>query len=284
MIQAIQNGNDAKSFNKALIQVVGHAFSNAGRSLSSLLLRKRFVGKDATGYYESQLQRLTANFAICSDLSLTLGGNLKSAEFISGRFADILSNIYLGYATLWFYEKYKVDGADVMLHYSLQTLTNEIEDAFFGIFSNFPVPLVGSVMRTLTFPFGRTYSKPSDSLIQSVSNAITMDTMVREQLAQNLFISKNPEDRVHQIRNALPIVIAADQILAKLRKERRSASLEEKAVVDAAEEIRERIIQVDSFSRLGSEIHESVEWTASDRPAYGKTGPVMEQSIQRLAY
>ena len=284
MVQAIQKGDDPTDFNKALLQIVGHALSNAGRSVSSLMLRRRLVGNDITGYYESQLQRLTANFAICSDLSLTLGGNLKSAEFISGRFADILSNIYLGYATLWFYEKYKVDGADVMLHYSLQTLTNEIEEAFFGIFANFPVPMIGSVMKSLTFPLGRTYAKPSDSLIRSVSNAITTETFVREQLAQNLFVSKNPEDRVHQIRNALPLVIAADEILAKLRKQRRNATLEEKAVIDAAEEMRERIIQVDSFSRLGSELNESVEWSASDRPAYGKSGPAMAQSIQRLAY
>lgn len=42
-------------------------------------------------YYESQLSRLAANFAICSDFSLTLGGKIKFAESLSGRYADVVS-------------------------------------------------------------------------------------------------------------------------------------------------------------------------------------------------
>ena len=32
---------------------------------------------------------LSANFALCSDFALTLGGKLKFAEFTSGRYADV---------------------------------------------------------------------------------------------------------------------------------------------------------------------------------------------------
>ena len=44
-------------------------------------------GNDVSGYYEAQLGRLSANFAFCADLGLTMGGGLKTAEFISGRSA-----------------------------------------------------------------------------------------------------------------------------------------------------------------------------------------------------
>jgi hypothetical protein len=36
-----------------------------------------------------------------------MGGGLKTAEFLSGRYADILSNLYMGYACLWYYQKNK---------------------------------------------------------------------------------------------------------------------------------------------------------------------------------
>jgi hypothetical protein len=41
--------------------------------------------------------RLASNFALCSDLALTLGGRLKFAEMVSGRMADVLSNLFMGY-------------------------------------------------------------------------------------------------------------------------------------------------------------------------------------------
>jgi hypothetical protein len=44
------------------------------------------------------LVKLSRNFALCSDFALVMGGDLKFAEFISGRYADVLSNLFLGYA------------------------------------------------------------------------------------------------------------------------------------------------------------------------------------------
>ena len=63
------------------------------------------------------------------------------------------------------------------------------------------------------------------------------------------------------------IAIAADALLATLRKERRAATADEQALIDDAEAAREVIIQVDSFPRLGAEISQPAAWTAEDRPA-----------------
>ena len=57
------------------------------------------------GYYESQLSFLSASFAVGADFALLMGGKLKFAEFTSGRYADVLSSIFLGYATLWYVQK-----------------------------------------------------------------------------------------------------------------------------------------------------------------------------------
>lgn len=36
-----------------------------------------------------------------------MGGKIKTSEYISGRYADMLTNIYMAYACLWYYEKNK---------------------------------------------------------------------------------------------------------------------------------------------------------------------------------
>lgn len=281
MISSIQKGNDVAGFNTALFNILRHTFANTGRAVTAAITRQRIRGSGKEGaiaYYESQLSRLCADFAVCSDLALTMGGKLKAAEFVSGRYADVLSNLYLGYATLWFHNKYAVEGSDAMLEYSMTTILYDAEDAFYGVFNNFPVPLIGTLMRGLTFPFGRTYGKPSDKLVQAVAQTITLDTKVREQLKTNIFVSGNPEDRLAMLQLALPQVIAADKIYAKLRKEKRNATADEQTVLDSAEAIREKIIQVDSFPRLGVELYKSDKWVPSDRPAYGVNDIVLDRT------
>ena len=37
-------------------------------------------GNDIAAYYEANLSRLSANFAFCADVGLTMGGGIKTAE------------------------------------------------------------------------------------------------------------------------------------------------------------------------------------------------------------
>jgi acyl-CoA dehydrogenase len=185
-----------------------------------------------------------------------MGGGIKTAEFISGRYADILSNLYMGYACLWFYEQNKhVKGLDKVLELAMADCCKEIQEAFFGLFSNFPVPLMGPVMRAFTFPRGREYHDASDKLRRSVATMITTPSEVRALLTDGVFVSKNPEDRVNQIARALPLAYQADLYLAACRKEKRQPTAAEKEVIDQAEALREQIIQVDVFQMLAGKDH-----------------------------
>ena len=268
MIKAIQHGDDMKGFNKALSETISHAATNTFRSLNSTVTRRRFKGSDTVGYYESQLAKLSANFALCSDFAMTMGGGLKFAEFTSGRYADVLSNLFLGYAVLWHFQKFPVAGSEKMVEYAMESILYDTEEALFAVFDNFPLPVLGTAMRVLTFPTGRCYAKPSDKMTSAVANMITTDSAVRTQLAQCLYFSADPKDRVAMINSTLPQALAADKLLTILRKEKRPATAAEKAVIDAAEAAREIIIQVDSFARLGKEIGLPEDWSASARPAY----------------
>ena len=143
------------------------------------MTRSRVKGNDPTAYYESQLAKLSANFALCSDFAMTMGGGLKFAEFTSGRYADVLSNIFLGYAVLWHHTKFPVAGSDKMVEYAMESILYETEDALHGVFENFPIPVLGPLMRVLTFPTGRCYSKPTDKMTTNVSNLITTGKLRR---------------------------------------------------------------------------------------------------------
>lgn len=269
LIKAIQAGDDMKGFNNNLTKIIGHGVTNTVRSVSSAVTRRRFRGTDPVGYYESQLARIAANFALCSDLAMTMGGQLKFAEFTSGRFADVLSNLYLGYSVLWFYQKYPVQDAEIMVDYSMMNILHEAEDALFAMFDNFPVPVVGNTMRMLTFPTGKCYARPGDALAKAVAQAISTDTAVRKQMLDDLFVSDDINDRVALLNATLPKAVIADALMNKCRKEKRKPTAEEQVLIDAVEAAREKIIQVDSFSRLGKENQHPEEWSVLSRPAYG---------------
>lgn len=275
MIKSIQKGDDMPGFNAALTKIIGHFASNSARSISSAISRKRSRGSDPVEYYESQLNRLSANFAVCADVGMTMGGTLKFAELTSGRYADVMSNLYLGYAVLWHYKKHPVKGVEPVVDYAMMNILHEAEEAFHDMFDNFSIPGLGSVMKGLTFPTGKCYGKPSDRLIRETANAISTDSAVRNQFKTDLFISKDSTDRVSMIHTALPKVIHADNLLAKVRKEKRVATTEEKTLIDEAEALREQIIQVDSFAKLGHELNLPDNWVQTSRRAYTATPKVL---------
>ena len=182
--------------------------------------------------YIHTVGKVSANFALCSDFAMAMGGKLKFAEFTSGRFADVLSNIYLGYAVLWHARKNPIADQKHVVDMAMQTILCDIEDAFDGIFSNFPVPMLGGIMRALTFPLGRTYYRPADATIAGAAESITTMTSVRELLHKDLFMSKDPSDRVNLILSTLPKAIEADKIYASMRQERRQATASEQLLLD----------------------------------------------------
>ena len=275
IIHSIQKGDDMAGFNKALSGTISHLLSNMGTSIVSNFTRPRFSFQkksDLAGFYEAQLNKLSSNFALCADFALLLGGSLKAAEFLSGRYADILSNLYLGYAVLWHYKKEPIAGIEPVVEYSMQQILYDIEHSFHGIFANFPLPVLGPVMQAITFPTGKCYSKPSDQLLRKTAAAITTDSAFSKALRYNLYTSNDvANDRSALIMHTLAKAVESDKIYAAIRKEKRTATATEKVLLDEVEKARNQIIQVDSFARLGQEVFYNSEWNASLRPAYTAT-------------
>lgn len=94
---AAQN-NDVDAFDKLLFKHIGHVGSNEVRSFWLGLTRgltSATPTRDATKRYYQHLNRLSANLALLSDVSMAvLGGSLKRRERISARLGDVLSQIF----------------------------------------------------------------------------------------------------------------------------------------------------------------------------------------------
>jgi len=281
VIKTIQHGDQQAEFVRHVASLVGHGARNAAASLwRSAFRARRFADESGSvrktvDFHSSQLDRLSAAFALCADVSLLMGGKIKFAEMLSGRYADVMSNLYLGYATLWFASKHaNVEGLDVLVEYTMQKVEADIEIAFRGIFANFPVPGCGALMSALAFPLSaRAYAQPSDALARKVSTLVSTDSAVRALLAEDMFVPKDATERVALLERALPLVMRANVVRAALRKEKRAPTAAEDALISEAEKLREEIIQVDAFARIGDERQQTDGWTAGDRPAFDKEEP-----------
>lgn len=268
IIQTLDKENDLENFNKEVVKFISHFTNSLFGSVSSSVFRSRSKS-NLLSYYESQFLKNSKNFALVTNLSLVLGGKLKFEEMLSGRLADALGNLYLGYACMWYYEKNKhVKGLDKVMELALDTLLYENQQNLFDYYKNFPVPGFGTLMKTLTYPTGRIYTGSNDKIRKEVSNLITTPTEVREFLSQGIFISEDKDDKLHKLNAVFKDAVEMDKILAARKKEKKELTPEEKERFVKINKIVDELVQVDSFDKLGSEIYESDDYI---RPALRHT-------------
>lgn len=268
IINTIEKGDDEKGFAKEVMGFMGHLFSNMGRSITKAIFRPRSKS-DLLAYYEGQLGRQAANFALSADLALVLGGRLKFEEMLSGRFADAFSALYLGYACCWYYQQNKnVEGIDALFELAMESLLKQNQNAIIGLSGNFPLPGIGPVMKALTYPFGAVYEGSNDKLVQKAAQLISTPSGIRSLLSEGIFISNNPKDRLRMLNDVLPKAVAADKATAAAKKAKRSLTTEEQALVNEVNAAVNELVQVDVFDKLGIEKHMGEDYV---RPALRHT-------------
>ena len=220
-MKATQN-NDIKGLDAALFSHIGFVISNLSRSIWFGLTNAIFEspGTPLTRRYYRRLSRLSAGFALLSDYALlTLGGNLKRRERLSGRFADILANMYLCSATLKHFENQGEPEADLpLLHYACQQTMHDAQQAMLALFYNLPFKPAAKILRIFMFPFGKPYSPPSDKLIHEVAKLALEPSPTRDRLTEGAYLSNNPTDPAGRIEHAFLLTIEAETIEKKLKQ------------------------------------------------------------------
>ncbi|CNL36470.1 acyl-CoA dehydrogenase [Yersinia intermedia] len=268
---AAAQSNDVAAFDKALFGHLGHVGSNKVRSFWLGLTNGRTSAtpsKDSTRRYYQHLNRLSANLALLSDVSMgVLGGSLKRRERISARLGDILSQMYLASATLKRFEDEGRQKEDLpLVHWGVQDALNQAEQALDDLLRNFPNGFIAGLMRFVVFPFGRAHQAPSDRLDHQLAQLLQIPSATRSRIGRGQYLTPSEFNPVGLLEAALQDVIAAEPIHKRLSKEAGKSlpftrldklakralaegkiNAEEAAILTKAEHSRLRSINVDEF-------------------------------------
>ncbi len=212
-----------EAFDKTFFKHLGYVTTNAVRSLlyglSFAQLAPAPSANSNAGYYR-QISRYSAALSFMADVTLLmLGGALKRKEKLSGRFADVLSNLFLASSALKHFQDCGSPPADQpLLDWSVQYALYRTQQAMYGIMRNFPSPVAGVLLRVFVFPLGRHQRMPSDALGHKVARLVQEPSQTRDRLTQGIFISDDAHDVTGSVDHALEQVLKAAPIQRRLRE------------------------------------------------------------------
>jgi len=176
-------------------------------------------GDQHTRRYYRQLTRLSTGFALVADFALlTLGGNLKRKERISGRFADVLSYLYLCSCALKHFENQGAQTDDLpLLHWACQHSLHRAQQSLLAVFWLLPSRIPAVLLRAALFPLGKPYAPPQDWLVGQLAHLLLTDNPARDRLTAGIYINNDPNDSTGRIETAFNAVLQAAPIETKLR-------------------------------------------------------------------
>lgn len=266
--------SDVSAFDHAFWSHLGLTLRSGFRAGLLSLSRGRLVHSPIDGetaIYYRKLAWASATFVNLSDLAmLSLGGSLKRRETLTGRFADILTWMYLGSATL---RRFEAEGRQLedlpLVHWAMQYAFAQIQQAIEGIIFN--IPILGAGSRELILGWWRLNSigtLPSDELGHQVAQILQTPGAGRDRLTTDIYIPNHPEEALGRLEQALSLSVQAEPIAKAIRNavatERlpKSKSIEfvdaalksgiisgdEAILIRNAEVLRSHTIQVDSFT------------------------------------
>jgi acyl-CoA dehydrogenase len=223
-MRAVSNPDRAAglaAFDRAFFGHVGFVISNVARSLWLGLGGEHFVRVPIDGpgrRYARRLTRVSATFALVSDIAmLSFGSSLKRKERISGRFADVLSYMYLASAAIKRFEDDGRPAEDIpLMCWACDYAIHQAEKTLVGIIKNLPNAFLRWLTGGLSFPAGRRYLVPSDKLGHEVALLLLEPSAARDRLTHGVYITNDPADITGRLEDALPKVIAAEPLERKL--------------------------------------------------------------------
>ena len=275
-VKAVE-ANDVRGFDIAFWGHIGHIVRNLVRSVvlswTRGLLAPSPVGGSTSRYYR-RMAWASASFAIMADIAMgTLGGQLKQREKITGRFADVLSWMFIGTSVLRRFEAEGRRKEDLpFVHFAMNHAFAEMQKAFDGLFANIEVPGLSWFFRGPVRSwsgFNAFAGEPSDKHTHKIASLMMEDSEQRLRLTEGIFIPKDPEQAVARLELTFQAVKRAEAIERKVRKAVREKQIpklkgeaaakaaldkgvitaDEHAQLSKAEHMRYQAIQVDDFTQ-----------------------------------
>lgn len=224
LLQSEDKNNSVKKFDDLLFKHLAYTFNRGARSFAygwtgGSSDAPQSADQFTASYYKT-INRFSANFALVSDMSLgLLAGDLKRKEMLSGRLADIHAHLFISTAILKFYEAgQKTEAEQLHAKLALQKAFLNIQEAFWGLFENFPAKLPAAFVKWICFPFGRVISKPDDELKQQVAELMMQEHPFREQLKHHVFYSTKADDVTGRLEHTFQILRTLEPLWDKFKK------------------------------------------------------------------
>jgi acyl-CoA dehydrogenase len=198
----------------------------------------RTPGDKSTKRYYRQLLRLSTSFALTADFALlTLGGQLKRKERISGRFADVLSYLYLCSCALKHYENQGSLVDDIpLLQWACQYSLHRAQQSLLAVFWLLPSRTPAVILRAVLFPLGKPYAPPQDRLVGQLAQLLLHDNPARDRLTDGIYINEKPDDPTGRIEVAFKAVLQVAHIETKLRNAQKQDRLSKGALMNVLQE------------------------------------------------
>lgn len=275
-VDAIGKG-DVVTFDNAFWGHVGHIVRNSCRAIALSLTRGLVAPSPVSGStakYYRKLSWASATFATMGDIAMgALGGTLKSRQKITGRFADVLSWMYIGTSVLRRFEAEGRMKEDLpFVHFALEHSLYEIQKAFDGIFANLNPPGFGWLFRgplRWWSNLNALAGEHNDQHTHKIASMILADSEQRRRQTEGIFVPKNTVEQLGKLEFTFSVVKRAEATERKMRSAVKARTIpkakgkaladsclekgvitkEEYADVIRADELRWEAIQVDSYTQ-----------------------------------
>jgi acyl-CoA dehydrogenase len=226
-ITALEDPDRARAlddFDRAFWAHVRHGVINALRALAHAWTGGIFASAPEAGSarrYYGPLTRYACAFALAADVTLlTLSAGLKRREMISGRFGDILSELYLLSAVLKRWEDEGRQQADLpLVEWCMQTGFAAIETRLDEILANLPSRPAAWLLRFILLPFGVRRRGPSDRVTQACAEILLVPSGTRERLTADIAHGVG-DDGLARLERAFELTVAAQPLRDRLQHAR----------------------------------------------------------------
>lgn len=240
---------DLKGFDKAFWGHIGHVIRNTCRAIL-LSCSRGFLASTPDVHpqmkvYTRRLAWTSATFALLSDVAMgVLGGQLKAKQKITGRFADILANMYMATALIRRFEAEGRREEDLAFaHYNLKRCMANIQTGFDGIFDNLKIPGLRWFFKGWIGAWSRINSigsQASDGWSHGIASAMLKEGGIRERLSDGIYLPTDRNEALGRLEHAFGVVNKAEAAEKKVKKAIREGVLPKKKVHLLLDEAREK--------------------------------------------
>jgi acyl-CoA dehydrogenase len=230
---------DLKGFDVAFWGHIGHVIRNTCRAIL-LSCTRGFLASTPDCHpqmkvYFRRLSWTSATFALLSDVAMgVLGGQLKAKQKITGRFADILANMYMATCLLRRFEAEGRREEDLAFaHYNLKRCMAEIQKGFDGIFDNLKIPGFRWFFKGWLGAWSRINSigsQASDGWSHAIASSMLQEGGIRDRLSTGIYMPTDKNEAIGRLEYAFSVTIKAEAAEKKIKKAIREGVLPKKKV------------------------------------------------------